>query len=193
MDRRIVAECVLESLRAGVVPWQHPANALPYFRDVFGAFIGGEPRGETEADYSELDEIIRATGVKIVHHWRVVKPRCDRPPLDRILLPPRSRFWNERQYQATRIHETLHYLEASWRLGWIGSDHQAEMVAEIGTGFLESYLRLPPDLLDTNIRKWLPAWTDGIRSDPDYLFDAVAQAGKAVRYLLDLRRMKEAA
>ena len=193
-NRRELAAAVLEALHEGIAPWQHPFNVMPEFAPTFGKFFTGEPQNEGEADYAELDGIIAATGAKMTHHWRCVKPRYDRPPLDRILLPPRSRFWNQQQYQATRIHEVLHFLEASWRLGWIGSDHQSELFCEIGTALLESYLRLPPDHLDTaNCNKWLPAWAEGIEADPGYLFDTVAQAERAVRYLLDLRRRRTAA
>ena len=147
---------------------------------------------EAEADYGELDRIIEAVGVKIVHHGRVKKPRCERPPRERILLPPRSRFLSEAQYRATVIHEILHALEH--RVGWIGSEHQAELVAEVGTALAFSHLRLPQDPADVaNVNKWLPAWENGIRANPAYLFDAVAQAVKATHYLLGLRRVKEAA
>ena len=194
MDQQQMAELVLDALNEGIVAWQHPVNAFPEFRGLFGTFISGHPRSEAEADYGELDEIIRATGARIVHHHRVVKPRCDRPPRDCILLPPRSRFVNHAQYQATRIHEVLHYLEQPHRVGWIGSDHQAELVAEVGTGFVLSHLRLPSDPLDTaNICKWLVAWAGGIRADPAYLFDAVAQAERSVNYLLGLRQQRKAA
>lgn len=191
--RRDLADLVLETLQAGIVPWRFPFNVIPEFKPLFGKFFTGEPRSEADVSYAELDAIIKATEAKIVHHWRCVRPRCDRPPLDRILLPPRSRFCNEQQYQASRIHEVLHFLEQPWRVGWIGSDHQSEMVCEIGTGFLEAHLRLPPDQDNANVNKWLPAWIKGIAADPAYLFDAVAQAERAVKHLLDLRRSKEAA
>ena len=193
MDRREVAELVLDALLAGVVPWQHPANAFPQFKNLFGTFVTGEPIGETKADYGELDRLIEAVGVKIVRHGRVQRPRCERPPRERILLPPRSRFLSESQYRGTVIHELMHALEQPHRVGWIGSDHQSELVAEVGTGFVLSQYRLPPDLEMTNIRRWLPAWTNGITADPAYLFDAVAQAERAARYLLGLRRVQEAA
>lgn len=193
MDDRELAELVLETLRAGIVPWQYPMNAFPQFREMFGTFVSGEPVGEAEADYGELDRLIEAVGVKIVHHPMVKKPRCERPPKERILLPPRSRFLSEAQYRGTLIHEVLHVLEQKHRVGWIGSEHQAELVSEVGTGFVLSHLRLPPDFDTTNIRKWLPAWENGIRANQAYLFDAVAQAEKVTRYLLDLRRVKEAA
>lgn len=192
MDRRELAELVLDALRAGVVPWQHPANTFPQFKNLFRTFVTGEPVGEAKADYGELDEIIRAVGVKIVHHGRVRKPRCERPPRERILLPPKPRFLSEAQYRATVIHEVLHALEQPHRVGWIGSDHQSELVSEVGTGLVLSHLRLPADLDTTNIRRWFAAWENGIKADPAYLFDAVAQAEKAARYLLGLRREEAA-
>lgn len=129
--------------------------------------------------------------MKIVRHGMVKKPRCERPPKERILLPPRNRFLSEPQYRATVIHEVLHVLEQPHRVGWIGSEHQAEIVAEIGTGFVLSHLRLPPDLDTTNIRRWFGAWAEGIKADPAYLTDAVAQGERAARYLLGLPKKPE--
>ena len=192
VNYRDLAAAVLEALHEGIVPWRFPINVMLELAPTFGMFFTGEPLAEAEADYGELDAIIAAVGVKITHHHRVVKPRYDRPPLDRILMPPRSRFWNERQYQATRIHEVLHYLE-SHGVGWIGTDHQSELSCEIGTGFLEAHLRLPHDQDNTNIEKWLPKWAIGIEADPAYLFNAVAQAEESVRYLLDLRHRRREA
>lgn len=192
-SRSQLAAAVLEALHEGIVPWRFPINVMPELAQTFGRFYGGEPLSEAEAVYSEVDALIAAVGVKITHHWRCVKPRFDRPPLDRILMPPRSRFWNEAQYQSTRLHEVFHFLEQPWRVGWIGSDHQSELVCEIGPALLESHLRLPPDRDTANIEKWLPMWAKGIEADPAYLFDAVAQAERAVNYLLDLRRKKAAA
>lgn len=194
MDRRQVAQAVIDALTEGIVPWRFEVNVMPEFKPLFGQFFTGKPLTEGEADYGELDAIIAATGARISEHWRVAKPRCERPPQDRILMPPRSWFLNVPTFQASRIHEVLHFLEQPDRVGWIGSDHQAELVAEVGTAFLEAHLRLPNDRdCTTNIVKWLPVWTSGIEASPAYLFDAVAQAERAVRYLLDLRRRKEAA
>lgn len=192
MTDREQAELVLATLREGLIPWQHPVSAFPQFRGLFGTFVSGEPVSEVEANYGELDQIIEAVGVKIVHHGRVKKPRCERPPRERIMMPPRSRFFSESQYRATVIHELLHALEQPNRVGWVGSEHQAELVAEVGTGLVLSHLRLPPDVEAANVSKWLPSWADGITADPAYLFDAVAQAERAARHLLGLRR-KEAA
>jgi len=191
MERHELAHRTLESLRAGNVPWRFPFNQLPHFESIFGTFFDGVPLSDDEVNYAEVDTLVQMVGAKVTHHWRCQRPRCDRPPLDRILLPARSRFRDERQYRASIIHEVLHYIEQPWRVGWIGSYDQAELVAEIGTGFVESFLRLPHDTDNTNIETWLPAWEKGIEANPDYLSDAVAQAVVGVNYLLDLRpRMK---
>ena len=191
MDRRQLADVVIEALSEGIVPWRFRVNVMPEFEALFGMFFAGEP--VTDANYAELDAILAATGAKITHHWRVPKPRCERPPQDRILMPPRSWFLNVSTFHASRIHEVLYFLEQPHRVGWIGSDHQSELVCEVGTGFLESHLRLPHDQDNTNISKWLSKWTKGIEASPAYLFDAVAQAERAVDYLLALKRRKEAA
>jgi len=193
MNDREIAEFVVEALQEGIVPWRYPFNVTPEFKPLFGRFFIGEPKAEADADYTELDAILAATGAKITCHWAVPKPRCERPPQDRILMPPRSWFVSDKTYHASRIHEVLHFLEQPWRVGWIGTDHQAEMVAEVGTAFLESHNRLPNDQDNLNIIKWLPAWANGIDASPAYLFNAVAQAERAVNYLLDLHRRKEAA
>ena len=79
------------------------------------------------------------------------------------------------------------------RLGWIGSNHQSELVCEAGTGLMESYLRLPHDQDNTNVNKWLPKWAEGIKANPAYLFDAVRFAERAVNSLLERRRRWKAA
>jgi antirestriction protein ArdC len=165
-------------------------NVSPDFKPLFGQFFTGEPLTEAEATYAEVDPIIAATGVTVIRHWRVARPRYDRPPLDRIMLPPKSRFMDEPQYQATLLHEVFHHVEQ--RIGWEGSSHQNELVAEIATSNVESLFRMRPDQCRANIEKWLPWWTMEVRSDPAYLFDAVAQAAKAVNFLLDLRRQSAA-
>ena len=189
MTDRDLALAVLEGLQEGIASWRYPNSVMPELAPSFGRFFRGEPL--VKVDYTELDSIIKATGAKFTHHWRCSVPRCDRIR-DKIVMPLRSYFTNEATYHATRIHEVLHHLEQPWRLGWIGSDHQSELVSEIGTGFLESYLRLPPDQDNTNINKWLPTWKREIEANHRYLFDAVAQAERSVNYLIGLRRRKAA-
>jgi antirestriction protein ArdC len=142
-----------------------------------------------EPDYTQAEAIIEATKADIRHHSRVKKPRYDRPPNDRIMLPPRSRFMDDAQYWATKFHEIFHWSE--WRVGWTGTPDLGELIAEIGTGYLESELGLPHDQDMTNHNKWLPTWVENIEKNPKYLFDAAAQAARAVDYVLGFTRVQE--
>lgn len=142
-----------------------------------------------EPDYAQIGTIIEATRADIRHHSRVKRPRYDRPPQDRIMLPPKSRFIDDAQYWATVVHEIIHWSE--WRVGWTGSDHLGELIAEIGTGYLESELGLPHDKDMTNHNKWVAVWIENIEKNPKYLFDAAAQAARTVDYVLGFSRVRE--
>ncbi len=121
-DRRDLADRVLEALHAGVVPWRHPANLPPEFMPLFGRSNAADPPAVGRADYAELDAVIAATGAKVVHRRRAVRPRCERPPNERIVLPPRSRFFCVRTYHAARTHEALHYIHRATARGRVGRD-----------------------------------------------------------------------
>lgn len=178
-----IAKSVLTALSVGVVPWHFPFNCLPPNKALFGTYCQGEPL--TVGDYSEIDGIVKATGVSITHHWRRKRPLYLRRPEDRIVMPPRSYFRDDPSYWACVIHEMVHWCEH--RTGWSRPLDQGELVAESATGMIESFFRLPHDPDRTNLEKWLPAWEKGIQNDPLYLFEAVDQAQRAVRYLLKYR------
>lgn len=162
-------------------------NADQCFGKTCGDYIILE--NNQKPDYAKAQAIVKATRADIRHHSRVKNPRYDRPPHDRIMLPPRSRFLNDAQYWATVVHEILHWSE--WRIGWAGTGDMGELVAEIATGYLESELGLPHDQDMTNHNKWLSAWVEGIEKNPKYLFDAAAQATRAVDYVLGFTRVQE--
>lgn len=192
MDRHETARRFVNALRAGNAPWRYPHNRLPEFEPLFGKFFRGEPQSVAEADYAVVDAITGAVGVKVRHHWNCRRPRYWRDQ-DRIVLPPKPYFQDEAHYQATRLHELFHAAEQPQRAGRAGPGHQAELVAEAGTGMIVGCLRLPHDSDNTNVNKWLAWWTMEMTFDPAYLFDALTIAERATNYLLDLRRVKEAA
>jgi len=192
MDRRETARRFVNALRAGDAPWRYPHNRLPEFEPLFGKFFRGEPQSGGEADYAVVDDITGAVGVRLKHHWNCRRPRYYRDA-DRIVLPPKSFFQDEAHYRATLLHEFFHAAEQPQRAGSAGPGHQAELVAEAGTGMIVSHLRLPHDSDNTNVNKWLAWWTMEMNSDPAYLFNALAKAERAANYLLDLRRKNVAA
>lgn len=192
MDDKKLAERFVASLRAGNPPWRFPHNLAPDFEPLFGRFYGGEPRSVANADFSVVDEIIGAVGVKVRHHWNCRRPQFNRGR-DSIVLPIKADFQDERQYQTTRLHEVFHALEQSHRLNLELRGHQAELVAEAGAGMLMSFLRLPHDTDNTHVLRWVAWWALEIAIDPDYLYESLAMAEEGVEYILNLLRRRAAA
>lgn len=141
-----------------------------------------------EPDYTQAESIVAATKANIREHGSVRKPRYDRPS-DRILFPTRKNFLNDAQYWATKFHEVIHWTEG--RIGWVGPVDQGELIAEIATGYLESELSLPHDMDTANHDKWMPTWIENIEKNPKYLFEAAAQAARAVDYVLGFTKAQE--
>ena len=81
----------------------------------------------------------------------------------------------------------MHYLEQPWRLKWDKTVDKSELMAEIGQCLIESYFRLAPAQDDTNIRKWLLIWDQQMQRSSQYLFEAIEQAERSVKYLIKLQ------
>lgn len=142
-----------------------------------------------EPDYHAAESIIAATKADIYQDDSVEQPRYERPPIDRIMMPTRKNFIDDAQYWATKFHEVIHWTES--RIAWKGSQDQGELMAEIATGYLESELGLPHDTDTTNHDKWMKLWVENIEKNPKYLFDAAAQAARAVDYVLGFTRIQQ--
>jgi antirestriction protein ArdC len=134
----------------------------------------------SNTDYAPLNLILNATGAKIVHDKSCPFPQYVRNE-DFIFLPEKDQFIDIRQYTATQIHEMFHWAES--RLNWTGPEDQGELIAEIGTGYLESDLGLPHDADMANCNKWMPYWIKGIKKSPKYLFESAAQAARALEFI----------
>ena len=136
----------------------------------------------TSPDYSKAEKIVESTKAKIIHHARVKKPRYDRMPKDRIMMPLRKHFRDDAQYWAAVFHELAHYSEL--RIGWNKEEAHGELMAEIVTGYMESELNLPHDSDMTNHEKWVKIWIEEIEKNPIYLFEAAAHAARSLDWIL---------
>ena len=97
---------------------------------------------------------IKQKGGKIVHAW-AFKGDCDPSA---IVSDKFTMEW------------PLPFVEQPWRAGWDGPLlGQGELMAEIGTSFLEAQLGLPHDYDKTNINKWMPEWIEQIGFNSQYL------------------------
>jgi antirestriction protein ArdC len=102
-------------------------------------------------------------------------------------MPSRSRFLSDAEYHGARTHEVFHYLEQPWRLSWDKTVDKSELMAEVGISLVENYFRLPPAQDNTNIRKWLLVWDQRMQQSSQYLFDAIEQAERSLKYLITLQ------
>lgn len=162
------------------------ANGLDYLR-----------AGRTELVPAVLDEryrtadaAIAATKVRIVHGGNQA---AYNPADDHIIMPYRHQFATMADYYETVCHELVHATEHPSRLNWDRSkaEHSyalGELVAEIGACFLCAELGLPTGESLQNHQAYVKSWISALENDPKFIFQASAQASRAVDYLLSFSR-----
>lgn len=132
-------------------------------------------------DYSPMDRLVEASRANIEFGYE--QPIYKRLPDDLIGMPDREKFLgNDPDYYSALIHEFFHWVE--WRLAWRGTLAMGELIAEIGTGMLETELGFPHSHDQTNYNKYLDEWLSEMKKNPKYIFDAAAQASRSLDFLL---------
>jgi antirestriction protein ArdC len=129
--------------------------------------------------------LVEGAGVPVVHGG---SEAFYDPANDRITLPPRFTFADERAYYATAFHELAHATGHPSRLGrdlsgrW-GSDAYAmeELVGELTSGFVGGVFGIE-SIADT--AAYMASWLRVLRSDSRAFFSVTSQATKASDYLL---------
>lgn len=113
---------------------------------------------------------------------------------DYVKMPPIEAFEGPEAYYATLAHEITHWTRHPERLDrcfgrkrW-GDDGYAkeELVAELGAAFLAADLGISPEPRDEH-SSYIAHWLSGLRNDKRFIFQAAAQAQRAVDYLHGLQ------
>ena len=118
---------------------------------------------------------------------------------DFIQLPPTEFFIDTAGYYATFLHELVHWTGHETRLnrkmtGFKDSPSYAreELVAELGSMFLSAETDIPQTKEHfANHAAYVDSWISLLRSDPNALFKAAAEANKAAEFLLVKERARE--
>lgn len=113
------------------------------------------------------------------------------PSEDKIHLPIPSDFNSSYAYNSTALHELTHATGAGHRLnrnmgGIFGSQEYAfeELVAEISSCFMSSYLEIDQDEKHIeNHKAYVQSWINVIREKPEALSQAIKQAERATAYM----------
>jgi antirestriction protein ArdC len=139
-------------------------------------------KGEVERFFRSIPAEVREAGDRA----------CYVPSTDTILLPTFDQFRSADAYYGVLAHELVHWTGAETRLkrdleGRFGSEAYAmeELVAELGSAFLSSALRL-----DLEPRRdhapYIASWLQVLKHDPRAVFSAAAHAQRAVDFLMEL-------
>lgn len=106
---------------------------------------------------------------------------------DRIHLPRKEHFENEKEFYSTYFHELIHATHA--RCGISEKPYAfLELVAEIGSCFLMQHLNLPQSEDLINHYSYLDSWINSLARNTNFIFQAAAEASKAMEYLINLSK-----
>jgi len=161
-------------------------NGLDKFRVGFG-----EPQNDAAERYEHADAVIDATGADIRYGGNEA---FYNPPNDFIQLPLRSQFESPESFYETTFHELTHHSEHPSRLNWDRKNEgygMGELIAEMSACLMMAELGLPTTTNLQNHAAYLKHWLDGMAGDSKFIFQAAAQASKAVDYLLSFSRTTE--
>ncbi len=128
-------------------------------------------------------KLVEAHGVQLVQG----SSPCYIPLLDQVEMPRRASYKSDARYEATLLHELVHWTGAVGRLhrtfGRFGDEHYAleELVAELGAATLCQYAGLPG--LEMQVA-YIAHWSRVLRGDAQLLWHVMRQAEEAVAYLL---------
>ncbi len=134
--------------------------------------------------YEQAETVIHATNADIRHGGN--KAFYDRAG-DFIQLPFKNQFTSLSNYYSTTFHELMHWSES--RLGWNGSHPMGELIAEMGSCFIATELRIPQcdDYLDKHTG-YLAHCLTSMQNDPNWIFKASSQASKASDFILAFKK-----
>lgn len=140
--------------------------------------------GQSPPTAGAADAFAAATGADIRHGG---DRACFVPSLNFVALPHPEMFENEEQYQATKLHELVHWSGHKSRLNRdlnnrFGTQAYAaeELVAELGAAFLCAHLGVQGQLRHAG---YIESWLTLLKSDDRAIFTAASKASVAADYL----------
>lgn len=114
------------------------------------------------------------------------------PSTDKVVMPERSKFYGQKQFDSTLLHELSHATSHPSRLnrktGKQGTKQYAkeELRAEIASTFLSAYIDMEVDEEHLqNHKAYIQYWIEDLKNKPKELFDAIKDAEKISNYLIE--------
>jgi antirestriction protein ArdC len=126
--------------------------------------------------------------IEIEHKSGIAAP-CYIPSLDKIRIYPMGEFHSSNDYYSVLFHELVHSTGHEKRLNrtdWtpFGSHEYSkeELVAEMGAAFMCGLADIEPNIRSS--AAYIASWSTKLKSNPEWLMQAVSKAKKAVEYLV---------
>lgn len=148
--------------------------------------VGDDAAGDVFAPIEAAESLLLASGARIEERGDLA---FYAPGKDLIVLPERARFDRAEDFYATATHELTHWTGHKSRLdrgykGIRGDNSYAfeELVAEIGSAYLNSGLGLEGDLQHAS---YIENWLEILKGDKRAIFKAASLASKAHQYIMD--------
>jgi antirestriction protein ArdC len=148
---------------------------------------------ELQGRFDEADRVVAATNADIRYGGDGAFYNMAG---DYIQMPPRSRFALP-EFVETLGHELVHWTEAPHRLNWDRTKPQnsyacGELIAELGGCYFAGELGLPVSERLDNHAAYLQHWLQEMKSNPQFIFQAAAQASRAVDFILSFSQTSAA-
>jgi antirestriction protein ArdC len=148
-------------------------------------YVKPDARLFTDGSRLEIDTLIEARKIHIVYDDS--QPRFS-PMLDMIYMPHVATFKTPEDFEATRLHECIHWTGHKTRLAreHLSAANKAdyareELVAEMGAAFLGTEFGLSGRLQHA---EYLANWLQILKDKPAELMTAASHASKAADYLM---------
>ncbi len=145
---------------------------------------------------ANIEKYVANTKAKIKHEEA---GRCYYVPSSDIInmspldtWKPTSNSTAQQNYYSTLLHELIHWTGHQSRIDRFKkfSYAEEELIAELGSGLLCNLLGIAKEPSDQHA-KYLNSWIKAISDKPKALFQATAQAQKAINLMEELQQVKE--
>lgn len=146
-----------------------------------------KPETILDLDYNEFTAHNLAESLQVKLSYGCSQA-CFIPSADEIKMPNAEDFVDTAQFQATLIHELIHWTGHKSRLNRLGDKSKEghafeELVAELGAAMAGSIYGLPYEGLQHE--EYIASWLTRLGDDPKHIYKAAKLAGKAVNYLIE--------
>lgn len=154
-----------------------------------------QEQAKSQVDTRLIDRIANAMNVKVIYGSKYRQP-CYVPSEDKVYMPSKALFKNDKGLYGTALHELAHASGHKSRLnrdnfGLFGTANYAfeELVAEMSSALICSYLGIE-NTVDDNHKAYVKSWIKKCKDEPKALIDAFKLAENVLDYVIECAELE---